>query len=52
MDNTAEIGIAIGESRLWGKGIGFMASLCLINYASNELKLTNTISLQESCLRN
>ena len=40
MDNTAEIGIAIGESRLWGKGIGFMASLCLINYASNELGIT------------
>lgn len=39
-DNTAEIGIAIGESRLWGKGIGFKASLCLINYASNELGIT------------
>lgn len=39
-DHTAEIGIAIGESALWGKGIGFNATKCLMNYASKKLGIT------------
>lgn len=39
-DNTAEVGIAIGESRLWGKGIGYNSLVCLINYASKMLGIT------------
>ncbi|WP_442598785.1 GNAT family N-acetyltransferase [Neobacillus sp. D3-1R] len=31
--NTAEVGIAIGESKLWGKGIGYHSLLCMVNYA-------------------
>lgn len=27
--NEAELGIAIGDSSLWGKGIGFNASMCM-----------------------
>ncbi|MCA1322318.1 GNAT family N-acetyltransferase [Bacillus tianshenii] len=38
-DNTAELGIAIGESKLWGKGIGFNASICMIDYASKQLDI-------------
>lgn len=38
--NTAEIGIAIGETTLWGKGIGFHSTLSLIKYASTELRIT------------
>lgn len=38
--NTAEIGIAIGESSLWGKGIGTNALKSLIEYASKELGIT------------
>lgn len=34
-DNTAELGIAIGESTLWGKGIGFNAAQCMMDYALN-----------------
>jgi ribosomal-protein-alanine N-acetyltransferase len=39
-DNTAEIGIAIGESKLWGKGVGFNSIICLIDYASKKLGIT------------
>lgn len=35
--NTAEIGIAIGDSTLWGKGIGFTSAKYMIDYASNKL---------------
>ena len=36
-DNTAELGIAIGESALWGKGIGSNSILCVMDYASKNL---------------
>lgn len=36
-DVTAEIGIAIGERNLWGKGIGTSSILKLMDYASKEL---------------
>ncbi|XEC96653.1 GNAT family N-acetyltransferase [Paenibacillus tarimensis] len=35
-DNTAEFGIAIGESALWGKGLGFFAGKSIIEYASSK----------------
>ncbi|WP_262173800.1 GNAT family N-acetyltransferase [Saccharococcus sp. Marseille-Q5394] len=35
--HSAEIGIAIGESSLWGIGIGYHSTLSLMNYASTEL---------------
>ncbi|WP_252502378.1 GNAT family N-acetyltransferase [Sporosarcina sp. Marseille-Q4943] len=38
--NTAEIGIAIGESSLWGKGIGYHSTLSLMKYASSNLGIT------------
>jgi [ribosomal protein S5]-alanine N-acetyltransferase len=38
--NTAEIGIAIGESTLWGKGLGYTATLCMINFASVNMGIT------------
>jgi len=39
-NNTAELGIAIGESKLWGKGIGFNSTYCMIEYASKKLGIT------------
>ncbi|MCM3741949.1 GNAT family N-acetyltransferase [Oceanobacillus luteolus] len=36
-DVTAEIGIAIGERNLWGRGIGTSSILKLMEYASKEL---------------
>lgn len=39
--DTAEFGFATGESSLWGKGIGFKASLCMIEYAITHLGITN-----------
>ncbi|GEN32374.1 RimJ/RimL family protein N-acetyltransferase [Cerasibacillus quisquiliarum] len=38
--NSAELGIAIGESALWGKGIGFKSSLSMMDYASTHLGIT------------
>ncbi|MCG7344349.1 GNAT family N-acetyltransferase [Sporosarcina sp. ACRSL] len=38
--NTAEIGIAIGESSLWGRGIGYHAAQRLMEYASTKLGIT------------
>lgn len=38
--NTAELGIAIGESMLWGNGIGFRSSMCMMNYASSNFGIT------------
>src|SRR5699024_2340966 len=35
--NSAELGIAIGESALWGKGIGVNASLIMMDYAYTHL---------------
>lgn len=37
---SAEIGIAIGESRLWGKGIGTTVTQMFINYAFEKLGIT------------
>ncbi len=39
-DNTAELGIAIGESTLWGKGIGFNAAKCIMNFALNQFGIS------------
>ncbi|MET3696540.1 RimJ/RimL family protein N-acetyltransferase [Bacillus oleivorans] len=39
-DNSAELGIAIGESTLWGKGFGFNASIIIMDYASRHLGIT------------
>lgn len=38
--NTAELGIAIGESTLWGKGIGFKSSMRVMDYASSDFGIT------------
>jgi [ribosomal protein S5]-alanine N-acetyltransferase len=38
--NTAEVGIAIGESKLWGKGIGYYSLVCMMDYASKKLGIT------------
>lgn len=39
-DNTAELGIAIGESGLWGKGIGSHAATSIMQYAAEKLGIT------------
>lgn len=39
-DNAAELGIAIGESALWGKGIGSNSILCMMDYACKKLGIT------------
>lgn len=39
-NNSAEIGIAIGDSKLWNVGIGTYAVRKLIDYAKNELGIT------------
>lgn len=39
-ETTAELGIAIGESRLWGKGLGVTSALWMIDYASITLGIT------------
>ncbi|MFF3921593.1 GNAT family N-acetyltransferase [Paenibacillus lactis] len=38
--NTAELGIAIGESRLWGNGIGSTSAMCMMEYASKKLGIS------------
>lgn len=38
--NTAELGIAIGESTLWGMGIGLNSSMRMMDYASSEVGIT------------
>ena len=51
-DNTAELGIAIGESGLWGKGIGAYASRCMMEYASKKFGIrTFTAETNEENLR-
>jgi len=40
-DNAAELGIAIGESKLWGQGIGINSAICMMVYASKEYGITN-----------
>ncbi|MDZ5472227.1 GNAT family N-acetyltransferase [Bacillus sp. 31A1R] len=39
-DNNCELGIAIGESELWGKGIGFTSAIRMMEFASNKLGIT------------
>lgn len=39
--STAEIGIAIGDSSQWGKGIGYHSTLSLMNYATSKLGITD-----------
>lgn len=39
-DNTAELGIAIGESTLWGYGIGFNSATHMMEYASKKIGIT------------
>lgn len=39
-NHTAEFGIAIGESKLWGKGIGYHSTKCMLRYAKNKLGIT------------
>ena len=39
-DNSTEIGIAIGESKLWGKGIGSNSVMLMMEYASREFEIT------------
>ena len=43
-DESAELGIAIGESTLWGQGIGVEAALCTIQFASTQLGLTTIVA--------
>lgn len=39
-DTTAELGIAIGESGLWGKGFGYNSAIRMIEYGSKKLGIT------------
>ncbi|WP_432356042.1 GNAT family N-acetyltransferase [Sporosarcina sp. A2] len=40
LGNKAELGISIGESTLWGQGIGFESSILMMDYASSDLGIT------------
>lgn len=39
-EGSAEIGIAIGESTLWGRGIGGYVTQCMMAYGFEELGIT------------
>ncbi|REB07318.1 N-acetyltransferase [Sporosarcina sp. BI001-red] len=39
-NNEAEIGIAIGERNVWGRGIGTESILCMMKYASEKFGIT------------
>ncbi|GGO01190.1 GNAT family N-acetyltransferase [Saccharibacillus kuerlensis] len=39
-NGCAELGIAIGESNLWGKGIGHQAALSIVEYGRETYALT------------
>lgn len=39
-EQSAELGIAIGERTLWGKGIGFHSCIHMMDYALKNLKIT------------
>ncbi|MDM5250803.1 MULTISPECIES: GNAT family N-acetyltransferase [unclassified Lysinibacillus] len=43
-NSRAEIGIAIGESQLWGKGIGTTVTRMFINYAFEKFSITKFYS--------
>ncbi len=50
--DTAEFGIAIGDSNVWGKGLGSQAALRLFEFASNELGITRfTAETHETNMR-
>ncbi|WP_409271735.1 GNAT family N-acetyltransferase [Neobacillus sp. SCS-31] len=38
--HSAELGIAIGESTLWGEGIGAKAALCMMEFGFEKLGIT------------
>ncbi|MGN7410990.1 GNAT family N-acetyltransferase [Sporosarcina sp. SAFN-010] len=38
--NAAELGISVGESNLWGQGIGFKSSVLMMDYASSNFGIT------------
>ncbi|MFD1032518.1 GNAT family N-acetyltransferase [Metaplanococcus flavidus] len=38
--NTAELGIAIGDSELWGRGIGLNAARLMMEYAKRKFHIT------------
>ncbi|MGN7356178.1 GNAT family N-acetyltransferase [Paenibacillus sp. SAFN-054] len=40
-DHTAELGIAIGERTLWGKGIGMISARCMMDYAVKQRGITH-----------
>lgn len=40
-DHTAELGIAIGERTLWGKGIGMNSARFMMDYAVKKLGITH-----------
>lgn len=51
-DQTAELGIVIGESELWGKGIGYYSALRIIEYAATNLAIaTMTAETHEANIR-
>lgn len=39
-DYMAELGIAIGNSELWGKGIGYNSSKSMMEFAADQLGIT------------
>lgn len=59
-NNTAEYHVFIGDKLYWGKGVAYVASLAILEYAKEELKLKsiylyvkqqnkNAIKLYEKC---
>lgn len=39
-DGCAELGIAIGDSEMWGKGLGSRAALAMMDFAAEKLSIT------------
>lgn len=39
-ENTAELGIAIGDSTIWGRGLGYTAAFHTIDYGHRKLGIT------------
>lgn len=51
-NNSAELGIAIGNSAEWGKGIGTVAAKCMMEYALQKLEINVlTAETHESNIR-
>jgi len=40
-DKTAELGIAIGESRSWGRGLGSNAAICMYDGLCQKIRYYN-----------